>query len=87
MSTKVIFETSGSLDSVTSEGSIASLVFSEKRKWRHTWKADKYLYSSCLFKRQYTGVETLALMQIMTRSQVIRAEQLWVLAKIRHLLG
>ena len=61
--------------------------FSEKRKWRHTWKADEYLYSSCLFKRQYTGVKTSALMQIMTRSQVIRAEQPWVLAKIRKSSG
>ena len=33
-----------------------SQVLSEKRKWRRTLKADEYLYSSCLFKRQYTGV-------------------------------
>ena len=33
-----------------------SQVLSEKRKWRRTWKANEYLYSSCLFKRQYTGV-------------------------------
>jgi len=33
-----------------------SQIFSEKRKWRHKWKADENLYSSCLFKRQYTGV-------------------------------
>ena len=25
-----------------------SQVFSEKRKWRHTWKADKYFYYSTM---------------------------------------
>ena len=26
-----------------------SQVLSEKRKWRRTWQADEYLYSSCLW--------------------------------------
>ena len=33
-----------------------SQVLSEKRKRQRTWKADEYLYSSCLFERQYKGI-------------------------------
>ena len=41
-----------------------SQVLSEKRKWRRTWKADEYLYSSCLFKMHaYVSEDRLPLEQ------------------------